>query len=150
MPPANLHASALLIGDRGIVVAGPSGSGKTVLCLALLNHCRNAGLFARLVSDDQTYVMPAGGRLIARAPEPIAGLIEVRGLMPTPIGAVGEMIVDRMVRLVPAGEAPRFSEGETELLEGRPVPCLRLPERNALQGASTVGAWLGLAPFATE
>ena len=150
MPPPNLHASALLIGDRGIVVVGPSGSGKTALCLALLNHCRNAGLFARLVSDDQVYLEPTGDRLIARTPEPIAGLIEVRGLMPTPIGAVREMIVDRVVRLAPAGEAPRFSEGETELLEGRPVPSLRLPERNALQGVSAVAAWLGLPPFATE
>jgi serine kinase of HPr protein (carbohydrate metabolism regulator) len=150
VPRANLHASALLIGDRGLVVVGSSGSGKTVLCLALLNHCRNAGLFARLVSDDQIYLIPAGDRLIAQAPEPIAGLIEVRGLMPTPIGTVREMIVDRMARLVPAGKAPRFSEGETELLEGCPVPCLRLPERNALQGALTVGAWLGLPPFATE
>jgi serine kinase of HPr protein (carbohydrate metabolism regulator) len=150
VPPPNLHASALLIGDRGIVVVGPSGSGKTALCLALLNHCHNADLFARLVSDDRIYLEPAGDRLIARAPESIAGLIEVRGFMPTPIRAVREMIVDRMARLVPGGEAPRFSEGETELLEGCPVPCLRLPERNALQGVSAVAAWLGLPPFATE
>jgi serine kinase of HPr protein (carbohydrate metabolism regulator) len=150
VPPPTLHASALLVGDRGVVIAGPSGSGKTALCLALLNHCRNARWFARLVSDDWIYLVRAGDRLIARAPEPIAGLIEVRGFVPTQICAAGEMIVDRMVRLAPAAEAPRFSEGEAELLEGHPVPSLRLPERNALQGVLAVAAWLGLPPFATE
>lgn len=147
MALTNLHASALVIGDRGLIVTGPSGSGKTALCLALLDRCARHGLFARLVADDRIFVKRAGGRLVAQAPDSIAGLVEVRGFRPSPIASVRLAIIDRMVRLVPSGEAPRFSEGETETLEGCPIPCLRLPARDASPGVSAVCAWLALEPF---
>jgi serine kinase of HPr protein (carbohydrate metabolism regulator) len=144
-----LHASALVIGDRGLVVAGPSGSGKTALCLALLDHCRVIGRFARLVSDDQIYVRPSAGRLIAEAPAAIAGLVEISGFRPSPVPCERHAVIDRMVRLVLAEEAPRFSEGEMETLGGCAIPCLRLPALNTPRNVSTVGAWLTLPPAGT-
>ncbi|TIX38552.1 MAG: HPr kinase/phosphorylase, partial [Mesorhizobium sp.] len=33
--PENIHGTAILIGDRGILITGPSGLGKTTLALAL-------------------------------------------------------------------------------------------------------------------
>ena len=64
--PDNLHASAVVLGDRGIVIAGESGAGKTQLALELLSHARSFGLFARLVADDQIFPVgppwPAGLR----------------------------------------------------------------------------------------
>jgi serine kinase of HPr protein (carbohydrate metabolism regulator) len=149
VPPANLHASALVIGDRGLVVTGPSGSGKTALCLALLDRCRASGHFARLISDDQIYLRRAGERLIAEAPEAIAGLVEIRGFRPSPVASERCAVVDRMVRLVPAEEAPRFSEGETETLQGCAIPCLRLPALDTPRNVSAVSAWLALPPFGT-
>ncbi|WP_066683221.1 HPr kinase/phosphorylase [Caulobacter sp. CCH9-E1] len=59
---------------RGALIEGPSGAGKSDLALRALDH----GF--RLVADDRVVLFAAGGRLYGKAPEPLAGLIEVRGL----------------------------------------------------------------------
>jgi HPr kinase/phosphorylase len=70
-----LHASAVAIGDRGVLILGPSGSGKSSLALALM------ATGARLVADDGVILRAgADGRLHARAPEATRGLIEARGV----------------------------------------------------------------------
>ena len=47
----NIHGTAILIGERGVLITGPSGAGKTTLALTLLDHCRARGLFSRLIGD---------------------------------------------------------------------------------------------------
>ena len=70
-----LHGSTVAFGrEAGIVILGPSGAGKSTLALRLIA----AG--AQLVADDRTIVMASRNRLFARAPRPIGGLIEARGL----------------------------------------------------------------------
>jgi len=78
---ATVHASAVLVGAWAVLVRGPAGSGKSRLTLALLD-CARAGIipFARLVADDRVYLEAVNGRLLARAPDALAGVIEVRGL----------------------------------------------------------------------
>jgi len=76
-----IHASAVLVGPRAILIRGPAGSGKSHLVLQALTAAQT-GLFpfARLVGDDRVELAPAHGRLIARPAPELAGLIEVRGL----------------------------------------------------------------------
>jgi hypothetical protein len=74
MREANIHASCIAIGNKGILLLGPSGSGKSDLALRLIDDG------ARLVSDDRTLLFIAKGALHARAPASIKGLLEVRGL----------------------------------------------------------------------
>jgi HPr kinase/phosphorylase len=78
---ATVHASAVLAGPRAILIRGPAGAGKSRLALALI-QAAECGLiaFARLVGDDRIELTAAHGRLLARAPPALAGLIEVRGL----------------------------------------------------------------------
>lgn len=59
---------------RGALIEGASGAGKSDLALRTLE----CGF--RLVADDRVVVFNAGGRLYGKAPETLAGLIEVRGL----------------------------------------------------------------------
>jgi serine kinase of HPr protein (carbohydrate metabolism regulator) len=76
-----IHASAVLVGPRAVLIQGPSGSGKSRLALALLQAAGTGALrFARLVADDRAHVEAAHGRLLVRPAEGLAGLIEVRGL----------------------------------------------------------------------
>lgn len=76
-----IHASAVVVGERAVVIRGPSGSGKSRLVLALLGAAKNGSLpFARLVADDRIRISAAHGRLIVSAPEAIEGMIEVHGL----------------------------------------------------------------------
>jgi HPr kinase/phosphorylase len=85
MPPtANIHATALRLGtagrpfgapaSAGILLIGGSGSGKSDLALRLVERG------ARLVADDRTELFMVRERLWARAPKPIAGLLEIRGV----------------------------------------------------------------------
>jgi HPr kinase/phosphorylase len=94
----SIHASAVLVGARAVLIQGPSGSGKSQLALALL-HAAAQGLipFARLVADDRAHVAAVNGRLLVRPAEALAGLIEVRGLgirrMPyEPLAVVGLLV----------------------------------------------------------
>ena len=75
---ATIHATALIVGHRGILIRGPSGSGKSRLALTLLQSA-GAG-FARLVGDDRIHLEAVHGRLLMRPATALAGLIEIRGL----------------------------------------------------------------------
>lgn len=76
-----VHGSVVLVGARAILIRGPAGSGKSQLAMRILAAAA-AGMFrfARLVADDRVELAAAHGRLIARPPPGLAGLIEVRGL----------------------------------------------------------------------
>lgn len=144
--PANIHATAIVLADRGVLIAGPSGSGKTGLAFALISHARSCGLFARLVGDDQLFLSAHSGRLICVAPATIAGLAEVRGIGPTAVQYEPGACVDLLVRLV-AVDAPRFAESDTELLAGGEVPRLTLAAGDHDAALFAVASRLSLPPF---
>jgi HPr kinase/phosphorylase len=78
---ATIHASAVLAGARALLIRGPAGSGKSRLALNLIQAAAGGRLaFARLVADDRVHVEAVHGRVIARPPAALAGLLEVRGL----------------------------------------------------------------------
>jgi serine kinase of HPr protein (carbohydrate metabolism regulator) len=143
----NFHASAVVLRDRGIVIAGSSGSGKTQLALALISHARSFGLFARLVADDQIFLSAHQGRVICAAPATIAGLVEVRGVGPRPAAHEKKAPVDLLVRLVERNVAERFPEAETEALRGCDVPLLRLAAADRRAALTAIAARLSLPPF---
>lgn len=147
MAPLQLHATTVLLGDRGILIAGDSGAGKSTLALALIDRCRSAGLYAALVADDRTDIEARNGRLLASAPRPIEGLVEVHGLGPRTVSHERRAIVDVMVRLVEPGLAPRYQEGDRETVAGCAVPCLALAHRRSGTTCPAVISWLRLPPF---
>lgn len=142
-----LHATALLLGDRGLLIQGGSGAGKSTLALALIRRSGPACRFARLVCDDQTELTARAGRLVARAPSTIAGLVEVHGLSPVPITYEARAVIDLVVRLVDAGQTPRFQEEGQAVIEGCRVPTLDLPARSVEASVAVIHARLGLEPF---
>ena len=68
-----VHATCVDIAGAGVLILGLSGSGKSDLGLRLIAEG------ALLVSDDQTVLQRSGVYWLARAPEKIAGIAEVRG-----------------------------------------------------------------------
>jgi HPr kinase/phosphorylase len=97
--PPTIHASAVLIGARAVLIRGPAGAGKSRLANDLIEAARSGRIaFARLVGDDRVHVEAAHGRVLARPAQALAGLIEIRGLgirrVPfEPLAAVG-LVVD--------------------------------------------------------
>jgi HPr kinase/phosphorylase len=76
-----VHASAVLIGARSVLIRGPSGAGKSRLALELIEASRSGTLrFTRLVGDDRVHLEPAGDRLLVRPAAELAGLIELRSV----------------------------------------------------------------------
>ena len=69
-----VHASAVEIEGRAVLIGGRSGQGKSDLTLRLIDRG------ARLVSDDYVFVRRQDGRLLASPPAKIEGKIEVRGV----------------------------------------------------------------------
>ncbi|MFI4975148.1 MAG: HPr kinase/phosphorylase [Caulobacterales bacterium] len=106
---------------RGALIEGASGDGKSDLALRALD----AGF--RLVADDRVLVWVSGGALYGRAPEPLTGLIEARGLgvlaePPIPFAAIV-----LSVRCEDASATlERLPEPETVHIAGIAVPRLRL------------------------
>lgn len=125
--PPTIHASAVLIGARAVLIRGPEGAGKSQLVLALIETAEKGVLpFARLVADDRAYVAAVNGRLMVRPPEALAGLIEVRGLgirrLPfEPVAVVG-LIVD-----LAAEDADRLPGADSRAVNIDGVIVPRLP-----------------------
>jgi HPr kinase/phosphorylase len=103
MALSTIHASAVLVGAKAVLIRGPSGAGKSRLVWNLLQAAEQGALpFARLVADDrvlvEAHVDQFGGRLLVRPAPQLAGLIEIYGLgirqLPfEPVAAVG-LVVD--------------------------------------------------------
>jgi serine kinase of HPr protein (carbohydrate metabolism regulator) len=146
----NLHASAVLLGDRGVLIAGESGFGKTTLALALVDYFTRLGHFSRLVSDDQVLIEGVRGRLVCHTPQPISGIVEIYGIGPRPLEFEPSMIADLLVRLVPSAAAQRFPEVLTESVAACDLACLELTARNARAAVLAVASWFSIPPFYRE
>jgi HPr kinase/phosphorylase len=116
----SVHASAVLLGARALLIRGPSGAGKSRLALALLRAAETGHpAFARLVADDRCLIEPHHGRLVVRPAPGLAGLIEVRGLgirrLPYEPSAVVGQVVD-----LAAQDGDRLPEAASQrvLIEG--------------------------------
>jgi HPr kinase/phosphorylase len=98
-PGTYIHATALAIGEAGILLRGPSGSGKSRLALELIAEAGRRGLFARLVGDDRVALAAHAGRLIARFHPTIAGQIESRGEGIVKLSYEGAVVIRLLIDL---------------------------------------------------
>jgi len=105
----------------GALITGPSGSGKSDLALRALTQ----GF--RLVADDRVILFVSGSRLWGRAPAPLSGLLEHRGLGVLPVPSLGSASVALWVRCEKQGEViDRLPDPHIESLLGIRIPALGL------------------------
>lgn len=118
-----VHASAVAIDGRAVLLRGAPGCGKSDLALRLI------GGGARLIADDQTRIVRREGRLWASCPETIAGLIEVRGIgvvsAPGAATSAEDFPVDLIVDLsADPAAVERLPDPAVETLLGLDVPTV--------------------------
>ena len=119
-----VHASAVLVGARAVLIRGPSAAGKSRLAWELIEAGRRgAAPFSRLVGDDRVHLQAIGGRLLVRPAEALAGLIELRGVGilrrdHEPCAVIG-LVVD-----LAAADAERLPEHGQTIVEGITIPRL--------------------------
>ncbi|MBV9348234.1 MAG: HPr kinase/phosphatase C-terminal domain-containing protein [Pseudolabrys sp.] len=126
---ATVHASAVLVGAKAVLIRGPSGAGKSRLAFDLILAAETGALpFARLVADDRAMLEAHQTLLLVRPPPNLAGLLEVRGLgirrLPyEPVAAVG-LVVEV------GGKGERMPEAGPVTLEGISLPQLTIPRHS--------------------
>ena len=116
----------MLIGEHGVLIRGASGSGKSSLVLGLIDRDPSS---TRLVADDRIHLVAERGRLVALAPEAIAGKLEVRGQGIVEVPHASPATIGLVVDLLPPDKCPRLPEaGDTQVeIRGVILPRLMLP-----------------------
>jgi HPr kinase/phosphorylase len=115
---ASVHASAVKVGNRAVLIRGPSGSGKSRLAFDLILAGRSGQIpQAVLVGDDRVHLDLRLGQLMVRPAHELAGLIEIRGLGIRRCDFAKEAIVGLVVDLnaADAGRLPQPEALQTRL-----------------------------------
>ena len=137
-----VHGTAVLVGAQGILIRGPSGAGKSSLALVLIDRG------ARLVADDQVHLSACHGRVLATAPGPVRGKIELRGRgllnVPYERSALVRLIVD----IVADKGLERLPEDHqlSDVLLGVTLPRQPVPAAHDLAHALVSAALRALLP----
>ena len=123
-----MQATCVLVGAGAVLIRGEPGAGKSALAAALAATGGPARL-VRLVADDAVRVGAIGGRLVAVAPEPIRGSIEMRGIGIVSVAFEPRAVVRLVVDLVGAGAVERLPgpADSVATICGLELPRIALP-----------------------
>src|ERR1700716_2835963 len=78
---ASVHATAVLVGNRAVLIRGPSGAGKSRLAVDLIPAGRSGRVPTGVLGGGgRVHLDTAGGEIVVRPARELAGLIEIRGL----------------------------------------------------------------------
>jgi HPr kinase/phosphorylase len=138
----SIHASAVLVGNRAVLIRGPSGSGKSRLAFDLILAGRAGHIApATLVGDDRVRVWPKGAELMISPAPALAGLIEIRGLGIRRCDFVSEAPAGLVVDL-DAADAERLPPPEALQTNVNGILIPRIPVQRGFSGLPLVIAAL--------
>ena len=119
-PMKRLRGTCIAVDGSGVLLRGPSGCGKSDLAVRLIE----AG--ARLVADDYTDVVEAGGRIFAMPPPELRGLLEVRGIGIVQLPPVASAPLVASIDLVATENVERMPDRKSFEILGLSLPAFRL------------------------
>ena len=139
-----VHACAAALrlpgrGWSGVLLTGPSGAGKSDLLLRLI------ATGWRAAADDYVHVWSSDHRLYARAPDRIAGRMEIRGLGVTSMPALPFTRIDTIVRCVD-DSLERLPEPVFQTVADVSVPAVDIQALHASAPARLAAALRALGP----
>lgn len=136
-----VHATAIVVGSAGLLFVGASGAGKSRTAFACLAAAQARGWNAALVADDRTELAVRGGRCLASCPQPIRGLLELRGTGIVSLPRVECAVIDLVVALAEPSAATRLPpDSETFSCNAVSLPLLRLWHLGAADPLSCIMA----------
>ena len=122
--PHIVHASAVAVDGRGLLITGASGSGKSSLASQLI------ALGASLVSDDRVVLQPGReGGVFMTAPDTTRGQIEARG-----IGVLNAPAAPSMLTAIvdlDQVETERLPQPHSHIIGSEAFPVIRRVENPA-------------------
>ncbi|MDH3241263.1 MAG: HPr kinase/phosphatase C-terminal domain-containing protein [Alphaproteobacteria bacterium] len=122
-PRPTEHGTCVLIDGAGVLLRGRPGAGKSDLALRLMDDG------ARLVADDRVELTARDGAVMARAPDPLKGLMEVGGIgliRVDPERLAAEARLALVVDLVEADAVERLPAPDSAELLGIALPRIDL------------------------
>jgi RNase adaptor protein for sRNA GlmZ degradation len=124
MLPPTIHATAVALDGRAVLLFGAPGAGKSDLALRLIDRGW------RLVADDRVMLRAQAGVLWAEPPPALAGLIEVRdvGIVPEP-SALPPQRVPVALAIDLAGVPQRLPDPAWRDVAGVAIPLLAIDGR---------------------
>ena len=139
---ASIHASAVLVGTRAVLIRGPSGAGKSRLAFDLILAGRSGQIpSAVLVGDDRVHLWASGGQLMVGPAPRLSGLIEIRGLGIRRCAFAAEAILGLVVDLA-ASDAERLPAPEKLRTRIHGVEVPRIPVESGFAALPLVVAIL--------
>lgn len=139
---ASVHASAVLVGTRAVLIRGPSGAGKSRLAFDLILAGRSGQIPpAVLVGDDRVHLWTSGSQLMVRPALSLSGLIEIRGLGIRRCEFAAEAILGLVVDLS-ASDAERLPAPEKLRTRIHGVDLPRIPVQSGFSALPLVVATL--------
>jgi len=137
----SIHATAIVVGCTGLLFLGPSGSGKTGTAFTCLSQAAALGWNAALIADDRTILTVHGGRCIASCPDPIRGLLELRGTGIVCFRQIDRAVIQCAVAVSePSADTRLPPESETFSCNGASMPLMRLWHDGAVSPLSYLRA----------
>jgi serine kinase of HPr protein (carbohydrate metabolism regulator) len=128
----HVHATVVIIGEKGVAILGPSGAGKSALAEKLIAEARARGRFARLVGDDRIRFSPHGDRVVAIPHPLLQGRIERRGIGIAEVDWLEGAVIALAITIAPSPERmPAPASGMIDLA-GIAVPRIVLDSRGDL------------------
>jgi serine kinase of HPr protein (carbohydrate metabolism regulator) len=115
-----IHATAVAIGGKGVLLRGRSGAGKSDLALRLIDGG------AKLIADDVVEVQRRGAGLEARAPARLKGKMEVRGVGIVAVPSAARARIVLAVDLVGPRAVERYPEPAFTRILGIRLKLLKL------------------------
>jgi HPr kinase/phosphorylase len=122
-----IHATAVLVGAKAVLIRGEPGSGKSRLALRLLETAGRELPFVRLVGDDRVYLEGRAGRLVVRPPQELAGQLEIRGTGIVRVPFEAAAVVGLVIELGQPADRMPAAESRKVIVEGVPLPRLAVP-----------------------
>jgi len=105
---------------RGVLIEGPAGAGKSDLALRALSQGFS------LVADDRVVLWTSAGRLFGRAPDTLAGLLEVRGVQ---VVRVTSLPLAEVALFARCGVPDRIPDAASVTVLGVEVPLIEIDPR---------------------
>lgn len=142
-----VHATAIVVDGSAVMLLGSSGAGKSDLAFRAITQpfAVNGRIVpVGLLADDQVLLERRGAELIARSPEAIRGLLELRGLGIASLAAVDEAPLKLAVRLAPVAVADRLPEPATCTFLGLQIALVTITPESPSAAARIVAAACGL------